>query len=156
IVAVAAAPLARRISRPVERLTEAARRLGSGDLSARAPERAGSGGRGSGRGPRIRELETLTRAFNDMAERVERLVADEKALLANSSHELRSPLARIRVALALLPRDGEAEARLAAVETDLTELDGLLDAVLTASRLEAGGFPLRLEAVDLRAVLDEV
>ena len=57
------------------------------------------------------ELGDLTRAFNDMAERVERLVHGQQELLANVSHELRSPLARIRVALALLPRDGDTEGR---------------------------------------------
>ena len=55
------------------------------------------------------EIAELTRAFNEMAERVERLVRGQKELLANVSHELRSPLARIRMALALLPRDGATE-----------------------------------------------
>ena len=56
------------------------------------------------------EIVELTRAFNEMAERVERLVSGQKELLANVSHELRSPLARIRMALALLPRDGARDA----------------------------------------------
>src|SRR5262249_59439613 len=124
-----AAPLARRISRPVERLTEAARRLGRGELAYRVPE---GGPAGSPRwwrrhrGPRVDELRELTRAFNDMADRVERLVAGQKELLANVSHELRSPLARIRVALALLARDGESEARLRDLESDLAALDPLI------------------------------
>ena len=62
---------------------------------------------------RADELGELTRAFNEMAERVERLVRGEKELLANVSHELRSPLARIRMALALLPASAESERRLA-------------------------------------------
>ena len=62
---------------------------------------------------RADEIAELTRAFNEMAERVERLVRGQKELLANVSHELRSPLARLRMALALLPRDGATEARLA-------------------------------------------
>ena len=53
---------------------------------------------------RTDELGDLTRAFNDMAERVQRLVQGQQELLANVSHELGSPLARIRLALALLPR----------------------------------------------------
>jgi two-component system, OmpR family, sensor kinase len=157
IVAVAAAPLARRISRPVERLTEAARRLGRGELAYRVPEGAAGGPRG-GRWKRRRpdELAELTRAFNDMAERVERLVAGQKELLANVSHELRSPLARIRVALALLPRDGEGEARLRDVEGDLGELERLIDDVLTAARLEATGLPPHLGPVDVRRLLGEL
>src|SRR5439155_1590614 len=91
VVAIATRPLAQRISRPLERLTAAARRLGGGDLSARAPADGAHARRGD-------EISELTRAFNEMAERVERLVRSEKDLLANVSHELRSPLARIRVA----------------------------------------------------------
>jgi signal transduction histidine kinase len=149
VVAVATRPLALRISRPLEQLTAAARRLGGGDLSARVPTTAVRA-RGTD------ELTELTRAFNDMAERVERLVRAEKALLANVSHELRSPLARIRVALELLPRTDAADGRLREVEADLAELDRLIDDVLTMARLEARGLPTRLVEFDARALLDEV
>jgi signal transduction histidine kinase len=156
IVAVTAAPLARRISRPIERLTEGARRLGAGDLSYRVPvdERAAAWRHGRRRA--AHELGELTRAFNDMAERVERLLHGQKELLANVSHELRSPLARIRVALALLPRGGEAEARLRDVEADLAELDGLIEAVLTTARLDATGLPPSPESVDVAGLLAEI
>ena len=140
--ALATRPLARRLSRPLERLTEAARRLGGGDLAARAPAASGRG-----------EIPELTRAFNEMAERVERLVRGEKELLANVSHELRSPLARLRLALALLPRDGATEARVAEAERDLAELERLIDDVLATARLDATGLPTRLGEVDVRALL---
>jgi signal transduction histidine kinase len=155
IVALAAAPLARRIARPVERLTEAARRLGRGELAYRVPEDPPRGlVRRRPRHPS--ELAELTRAFNDMAGRVERLVAGQKELLANVSHELRSPLARIRVALALLPRDGEAERRLRDVEADLADLDRLIDDVLTAARLDATSVPPQRSAVDVGRLLADV
>jgi two-component system, OmpR family, sensor kinase len=152
VVAVASRPLSRRLSRPLERLTEAARRLGGGDLGARAPAAGGA------RWWRRRhtppdEIAELTRAFNEMAERVERLVRGQKELLANVSHELRSPLARLRLALALLPRDGATEARLADAERDLAELDGLIDDVLATARLEATGLPTRLAEVDVGVLL---
>ncbi len=135
LIGVASALLARRISQPVESLTRAVRRLGSGDLAARVPasERGGA-----------EELAELTRSFNDMAERIERLVAGQKELMANVSHELRSPLTRIRVALELLPLEGGADARLKDVESDLDELERLIEDVLTATRLEATGIPPRL------------
>ena len=155
IVALAAAPLARRIARPVERLTEGARRLGRGELAYRVPEDPPRGlVRRRRRHPS--ELAELTRAFNDMAGRVERLVAGQKELLANVSHELRSPLARIRVALALLPREGETERRLRDVEADLAELDRLIDEVLTAARLDATSVPPQRSAVDVGRLLAEV
>ena len=149
VVAIATRPLAQRISRPVERLTEAARRLGGGDLAARAPA-------GGAHARRTDEITELTRAFNEMAERVERLVRADKELLANVSHELRSPLARIRLALALLPRDADDDRRLRDIERDLAELDRLVDDVLTTARLEATGLPARLGTVDARALLADV
>jgi two-component system, OmpR family, sensor kinase len=150
VVAVATRPLAQRISRPLERLTSAARRLGGGDLSARAPVDPATARRRD-------EIAELTRAFNEMAERVERLVRAEKDLLANVSHELRSPLARIRVALALLPRGSDDDdRRVRDVERDLAELDRLVEDVLTTARLEATGLPTRLGAVDAHALLAEL
>jgi two-component system OmpR family sensor kinase len=159
LVALAAAPLARRISKPVERLTEGARRLGGGDLGYRVPLDRPARGRAARGHPgrrRTDELDELTRAFNDMAERVQRLVHGQQELLANVSHELRSPLARIRVALALLPRDGDSEARLRDVESDLAELDRLIEDVLTTARLDATGLPRRPAPVDVAALLAEV
>jgi len=148
IAGVASGPLARRISAPVERLTAVVRRFGEGDLSARVtPPRGRWRGRDRHRPPD--ELAELTRAFNEMAGRIESLVRGQKELLANVSHELRSPLARMRVALELLPRDAKNEARLRDVEADLIELDRLIEDVLTATRLEASGLPAHLGAVDV-------
>ena len=153
LFAFPAAILARRISRPVERLTEAARRLGAGDLTARVPTRTRGrwfGRRGSD------ELADLTRAFNDMAERIERLIAGQKELMANISHELRSPLTRIRVALELLPHNGAAQERLKDVEADLDELERLIEDVLTATRLEVTGLPPHPEPVEVRSLLEDL
>ncbi len=150
VVAFATWPLARRISRPVERLTDAARRLGEGDLTARVePER-------HRRRRHADELAALTQAFDEMAERVERLVRGQKTLLANVSHELRSPLARIRVALELLPRDEESERRIRDLEQDLADLDRLIEDVLATARLERTGLPTQLGPVDARRLLAEV
>jgi two-component system OmpR family sensor kinase len=154
VVALATLPLARRIARPVARLTAAARRLGEGDLSARVP--TGRGRHGWRRRRELDELEELTRAFNDMAERVERLVHGQRALLANVSHELRSPLARLRVALELLPHDETSTARIQGLEADLEELERLIADVLTGSRLEATGIGARRDQVDAAALLADL
>jgi two-component system, OmpR family, sensor kinase len=146
VIALASVPLARSIAAPVERLTRAARALGEGDLSTRARVRA--------RG----ELGELARAFDEMAERIEAQVRSEKELLANVSHEVRTPLARIRVALELAAEGDLERARrfLGEIGADLDELDRLVEDVLSAARLDLaahGGGQVRREPVDLPAVL---
>jgi signal transduction histidine kinase len=144
-LAIASVPLARGVTAPIEKLTAAVRRLGEGDLAARA----GLCGPG--------EVGDLGRAFDEMAGRLERLVRAERELLANVSHELRTPLARIRVALELAAEGDQVRARryLTEIGADLTELEGMVTDVLTAARLDHGaaGLPLRLEPVELEAVL---
>ena len=155
IAGVASGPLARRISAPVERLTSVVRRFGEGDLTARVTAPSGFWHRHRRHRPPD-ELEQLTVAFNEMAERIEMLVRGQKELLGNVSHELRSPLARIRVALELLPRDAKNAARLRDVEADLIELDRLIEDVLTATRLEASGLPAHLRAVDVEQLFAQL
>jgi len=143
-LALGSIPLARSIASPIERITDAARRLGAGDLSARAGVR--------GRG----EVGELGRTFDETAARLERLVRTEQELLANVSHELRTPMARIRVALELAAEGDLEKARthLAGIEADLGELDRLVEDVLAAARLDlaAGsgtGWPAARERLDL-------
>jgi signal transduction histidine kinase len=153
VVALVTVPAARRISRPLERLTEAARRLGGGDLSARVPSPTRQRWRHRRRPD---ELSELTRAFNEMADRVEHLVRGQRELLANVSHELRSPLTRIRVALELLPSDPATESRRRGLEADLADLERLIEDILTTARLDETGLPTRLDALDARSVLTDV
>ncbi|HSN90472.1 MAG TPA: HAMP domain-containing sensor histidine kinase [Anaeromyxobacteraceae bacterium] len=147
-LALGSLPLARSIAAPLERLTRTARALGRGDLSARAGVEAGG------------EVGELSRAFDEMAERLERLVRGERELLANVSHEIRTPLARIRVALELAAEGDLERARryLGEIGADLSEMDRLVEAVLATARLDAaraGGLPLRRERVDLAALARE-
>ncbi len=138
-------PLARHISRPVERLTAASRRFGAGELGHRI-ELVGM--------QRADELFALSVAWNEMAERIEKLVASQRELLANVSHELRSPLARMRVLLELLPKgEGEKE-RLQEVEGEIAELDRLVDDVLTSSRLDMGSLPLTKTPLHVQELLE--
>jgi len=128
VIAGASYPLARTIARPLERLTKAARRLKGGDLAARA----GFSGMG--------EFGVLAEAFDDMAGELERRILSEQELLANVSHEVRTPLARIRVVLDLCDEEDasldDVRRHLAGLEADVTELDRLVDEVLTAARLD--------------------
>jgi len=145
LIALASVPVARSIAAPVEELTRAARALGEGDLTTRARVRA--------RG----EVGELGRAFDEMAERLESLVLSEKQLLANVSHEVRTPLARIRVALELAAEGDLVRARryLGEIASDLDELDRLVEDVLSAARLDLkarDGAGVRGEPLDLLSV----
>jgi signal transduction histidine kinase len=161
VVAIATRPLARRLSRPIERVTETARRLAAGDLSARVGQVRHAATRHDHRRG-TDEIRTLTAAFDDMADRLERLVQGQKELLQNVSHELRSPLTRMRVALELLRRapgdgpgtDDDAAARLADLERDLQDLDLLIEDVLAAARLDATGLPATVAPIALRTLLE--
>lgn len=124
IVAAAAYPVVRRLTGRLERLQAAVEAWGSGDLSTRVAV--------EGRD----EVAQLATSFNASAARVEALVSAQKALLANASHELRSPLARIGMAVGLLQDAAPAEIR-AELARNIAELDLLIGEVLLASRLEA-------------------
>lgn len=130
LVAVLAVPLALRITRPLKRLQESALRIAGGDLSARADLSQRD------------EIGRLAGAFNAMAETVERMVRGGRELTANVSHELRSPLARIRVAGECLKEalargdHEEADAMVQAMWDDIEEADTMIARILHLSRLD--------------------
>jgi len=141
-VGVGAYPMARRLTRRLERLQAGVESLGAGDLSARV--------RTEGRD----EVARLAQSFNRAAARIEELVGAHKALLANASHELRTPLARIRMAVELM-KEGADPKRKARLEDDIAELDALIDEILLASRLDAVKEREADEEVDLLALAAE-
>jgi signal transduction histidine kinase len=141
-VAVGAYPVARRLTRRLERLRSGVEQLGRGDLAARVSV--------EGRD----EVAGLAESFNRAASRIEDLVRSHKMLLANCSHELRTPLTRINLALSLAGETIEPEKR-AQLKADIAELDQLIDELLLASRLDAVGAPERTEDVDLLALAAE-
>jgi signal transduction histidine kinase len=139
-VAVGAYPLARRLTRRLERLRAGVEGLGGGDLRARVTVEGKD------------EVADLARSFNRAAERIEALVGAQRTLLASASHELRTPLTRIRMALELGPHTPERRAR---VEADIAELDALIEELLLASRLESAP-PIPLgDEVDLLGLVAE-
>jgi two-component system osmolarity sensor histidine kinase EnvZ len=118
---LAAVLLARRTVGPLARLEQAVAEVGRGELPELLPET----------GPR--ELATLARRFNQMACQVRELLAARTTLLAGVSHDLRTPLARMRLALALLEEQPTPE-RIARLEKDIEEMDGLIGHVLDLAR----------------------
>jgi signal transduction histidine kinase len=141
-IGVAAYPIARQLTRRLERLQRGVESLGAGDLSARVAV--------EGRD----EVARLAGSFNRAASQIEQLVRAHQALLANASHELRTPLARIRLAVELLKGSADAKSK-AGLEQDIAELDWLVDEILLASRLDAVNEIEATEEIDLLALAAE-
>lgn len=141
-IALAAYPVVRRLTRRLEALQGRVEELGRGDLSARVSV--------EGRD----EVADLARSFNRAAARIDRLVGAQRRLLASVSHELRSPLARLRVAVELLPFEGRPELR-ERMERDVAELDVLIGELLLATRLEAEPASEETAELDLLALAAE-
>jgi len=149
--------LAWSMTSPVTRLRKAAQSLAAGDLSARtgAPVRG-----------RHDEMTELMRDFDRMAERIEVLVDSQSRLLKDVSHELRSPLARLSVALGLARQRAasevdpevapELESSLNRIELEADRLNQLIQRLLTISRLESGTDGLRRTKSSLRELVEQV
>jgi two-component system osmolarity sensor histidine kinase EnvZ len=118
---VAAWWLARRTTRPLHRLERAVTSLGRGQKPERLPET----------GPR--EIAALSRRFNEMTKQVEELLAARTVLLAGVSHDLRTPLARLRLAVEMLVRKPSPQLA-EQVENDIVAMDRLIADVLTLAR----------------------
>jgi signal transduction histidine kinase len=117
-------PIIRRLLQRLETLQRSVQRFGEGDLSVRVPEQGQD------------EVADLARQFNAAAAHIEALVKTHKSLLANASHELRSPLARIRMGVELLGPEA-SPAFQEEIRRTIAELDQLVDEILLASRLDA-------------------
>jgi signal transduction histidine kinase len=124
---VVAAALARWVSRPLSALEEAAQRLGDGALGTRSPV-----------GPGPSEVRRLAANFNTMAARLETLVVDHQAMMADVSHQLRTPLAALRLRLDVLAQDCEepVAVELAGAQEEIARLSRLVDGLLAVARAE--------------------
>jgi len=144
-IALGAYPVVRRLTRRLESLKKGVETFGAGKLSHRVDE--------SGRD----EVAAVAASFNQAAQRVEALVGSHRNLLANASHELRSPLARLKMAVSLLESAGpESRDKLKAeIERNIRELDALVEEVLLASRLDAPEQTDPQERVELLALAAE-
>jgi signal transduction histidine kinase len=125
-VAAGAWPVVRRLTRRLEALQQGVEAFGAGNLQQRVVEEGKD------------EVAALGASFNRAATRIEALLRSHQSLLANASHELRSPLARLKMAVAMLEETPPAQqARLKQeIHTNIAELDALVEEVLLASRLD--------------------
>jgi len=141
--------LTRHITSPLFELRRAAEAIAVGNLAARAPE---------GLRDRCDEIGELGRDFDRMAERLESLVGGHKRLLGDVSHELRSPLSRLLVALGLARRANGVELpeHLDRIALEARRLDDMIGQLLTLSRIESGSHAATASSVDLTALVHEV
>ncbi len=140
---------ARYLSSPIGQLRDAAQKLASGDLKARV---------GGNVARRRDELSDLAKDFDVMAERIESLLMSQKRLSRDVSHELRSPLARMNVALELAKQksSGELSPTLQRIETESGRLNEMISRLLTLSRLETGDRDFATEKVEISDVVRQV
>ena len=142
-VALGSYPVIRRLTKRLVALDLGVRQWGEGDLSRRLPD-AGAD-----------EVAVLAQGFNAAAQRVQALLLSHKALLANASHELRSPLTRIRMGLELMGPQTASSIK-EEIARNIQELDQLVDEILMASRLDASEADLgTIEPVDMLGLMAE-
>jgi signal transduction histidine kinase len=134
--------LSRSITSPLGALSAAVERFGRGELDVRAPGRR----RGD-------EIGDLGRAFDVMAVRIQTLLAAERRLLQDISHELRSPLARLTVAIDVLRTSPDPERATKQIELDAARLTALVDSLVAATREEGDPSTMAAEPVDLWSIL---
>lgn len=141
--------LARHLTAPIINLRDAARQLAAGDLTVRVKRKMGK---------RRDELAELARDFDIMAERIEASMHNQRHLLGDISHELRSPLARLNVALELA-REGDAEeTRLSheRIALEAARLETLIGQLLMLTRLESGADKQSASIVDLARLIRDI
>lgn len=143
VIILLSAGLALRFTRPLQSTVDGLRHVAAGELGYRLPEAGG------------RELMEVARAFNAMADRIDRMLRAEKEMMAGISHELRTPLARLRLEVELLRDLPASPKRLDAMEANIAEVDHLVGEFLEFSRLFLGAEQAEPTPLELRAVVDE-
>jgi two-component system, OmpR family, sensor histidine kinase CpxA len=142
--------LARHITAPVVHLRALTSRFSRGDLTARITLPSVL--------ERKDEIGGLARDFNQMASRIETLLKSQQRLIADVSHELRSPITRLSLAIGLIRRQKEGDPRtsLARMEREVERLNALIAQLLTLSRLESLDQPPPTESIDLSTLVREI
>jgi two-component system sensor histidine kinase CpxA len=150
VIALLVRPVSRHITEPLKQLRYSALQFAEGNLSLRATVK------------RKDEIGELGRAFNIMADKLERMIRGGKELTANVSHELRTPLARIRIAEELLRQKLEHGSvrdwrrHLDDIREDIAELDHLIDRILALSKLDVTETSFQKERIDLSDLVGEL
>jgi signal transduction histidine kinase len=141
--------LARYLSSPIGKLRRATQKFAAGDLSTRVADQVGK---------RRDELAALAEDFDLMAERIESLITSQQRLSRDVSHELRSPLARMNVALEIAKQkmNGDTGPVLQRIENESQRLNEMISRLLTLSKLETGSQDFDRRELNLRALVEQV
>ncbi len=141
--------LARYLTSPIGKLRRATQKLAGGDLQTRVASKIGK---------RHDEVAKLAEDFDEMAERIENLLLSQKRLTQDISHELRSPLARMNVALELVCTKANAEAKplLERIETESNRLNEMISRLLMLSKLESGTPDFEKRTVNLSRLVEQI
>ena len=140
---LAAVLLSLYLTAPLRRMSRSMDRVADGDLDHRV--------RDAGRD----EVASMGRSFNSMANRIQGMIQGQKELMAGVSHELRSPLARMKLSLELLRAQGADEGRIRELEGEVDALDGMVEELLVASRLDLGEASLDPQSMSLDEAMTE-
>ena len=135
------------LTTPILELRKASQKLAAGDFNIRATE---------GKYLRRDELGDLVRDFNAMADRIEKLISQQRRLISDVSHELRSPLARLNVALDLGRERKGNDPAFDHMEQDLERLNEMIGSLLTIAGLDASSAPMRVTPVNLRELVSQI
>ncbi len=141
--------LAKYLASPIGKLRRATQRFADGDLSTRVSDKLGR---------RRDELASLAKDFDVMAERIETLITSQQRLSRDVSHELRSPLARMNVALEIAKQksNGENASFFQRVESESQRLNDMISRLLTLSKLETGAKDFDQRELNLRSLVEQV
>lgn len=141
--------LARYLSSPIQKIRRATQKLAEGELNTRVGEKVGN---------RRDELAELAKDFDVMAERIESLITSQQRLSRDVSHELRSPLARMNVALEIAKQksNGDTLPILDRIELESNRLNEMISRLLTLARLETGSPEFERTEIELKPLVEQV
>ncbi|WP_415713660.1 sensor histidine kinase [Maridesulfovibrio sp.] len=150
IAAIFLIPVARRVIRPLRELTNSAAKMGKGDLNQRVEIKGKD------------ELAELGKAFNHMAEGLEKMVKSSRELTANVSHELRSPLARMRISLEMLKErisggnTSGCDTFINGMQSEITHMDELIGEIIKFSKLDMHEPPTMTDTANLQVLISDL
>lgn len=143
VALVAITALVIYLTSPLRRMSQSMDRIAAGELDHRVAVRGRD------------EVAVMGQSFNAMADRISAMLRSQKELVASISHELRSPLARMKLSLELLRRGPKSQRHVEGLEQEIDELNALVGELLLASRFDLDAVPLKMRNLDIREIAQQ-